>query len=548
MNAASANTPITRLVGHDWWRGGVGYEIYIRSFLDCNGDGMGDLPGVTAKLGYLAELGIDVFWITPFYPSPGKDAGYDVADYVDIDPQFGTLADFDLLVAAAHEHGLRIFADIVPNHSSDQHPWFQSAINDVDSEYRDYYLFRPAGPDGGPPNNWVSHFGGPAWTLDPAGTGEYYCHLFLPEQPDLNWANPAVMDEFLTILRFWVDRGIDGFRIDVAHGLTKDPEFRNNPQTRQITAGMHPTEVFESFDHIYDLHRIETTLIYQRWHEELAPFGTILLGEMDTANIERFNEYVGTGAGLDGGFVLTVSSLLWHPKTIISDLLTFANAANGGAAWALSNHDQPRVGSRFGGGDNGVHRALAAMTIMIALDGITFLYQAEELGLPNAVVVGANQDPISTRNEGAAGRDVARGPVPWTDGPNNGFTTAGVTWLETEALPVELTVAAQIADPNSHHHRYQQMIALRKRLPQLWQQPMEVVLRTDTELIIRRGDLTVVANLGPEAYDFVTRGPFEIEFESRESGATITVHGLRVHPESTVVIRHDAHLEPEPSP
>jgi len=545
MNAASAHPPLDRLDGPDWWRGAVGYEIYVRSFLDSNGDGMGDLPGIASKLDNLADLGVDVVWITPFYPSPGKDHGYDVADYTDIDPQFGTLADLDALVTTAHEHGLRVFADIVPNHSSDQHPWFQAAIADVDSPYRDYYLFRPAAADGGPPNNWVSHFGGPAWTLDPAGTGEYYCHLFLPEQPDLNWANPAVMDEFLAILRFWVDRGIDGFRIDVAHGLTKDPEFRDNPQIREITPGMHPTEIFESFDHVHDLHRLGTTLIYQRWHEEVAPFGTILLGEMDSSNIDRFREYVGRGAGLDGGFVLTVSSMIWHPESIISDLLTFDHAANGGAAWALSNHDQPRVVSRFGGGEVGVHRALAVMTIMVALDGITFLYQAEELGLPNAVIVGANEDPITTRNDGAAGRDVARGPVPWTNGPNNGFTTAGRAWLQIEPLPADMTVDAQVADPHSNRHRYQQLIGLRKRSPQLWQTPMELSRRTEAELIIRRGDLTVVANLGTEPYDYVADARFVIEFESRAGGATVDVNRLRVHPESTVVIRHDDHLEPE---
>lgn len=544
MNAAPAHTPLARLDGPDWWRGGVGYEIYVRSFLDSNGDGMGDLAGINSKIDYLADLGVDVIWITPFYPSPGKDHGYDVANYVDIDPQFGTLADLDALVAAAHDRGLRVFADIVPNHTSDQHAWFQAAIADVNSPYRDYYLFRPAAANGGPPNNWVSHFGGPAWTLDPAGTGEYYCHLFLPEQPDLNWANPAVMDEFLAILRFWVGHGIDGFRIDVAHGLTKDPEFRDNPQIREITPGMHPTDIFESFDHVHDLHRVETTSIYKRWHEAIAAHGTILLGEMDTRNIERFREYVGVGAGLDGGFVLKVSSMIWHPESIISDLLTYDHAASGGAAWALSNHDQPRVVSRFGGGEGGVHRALAVMTIMIALDGITFLYQGEELGLPNAVVVGDSEDPITTRNDGAAGRDVARGPVPWTDAANNGFTAASTAWLETEPLPTEFTVAAQVPDPYSTRHRYQQLIALRKRMPQLWKAPMEVFRRTDAELIIRRGDLMVVANLGAEAYDFVPEGRFVIEFESRPGGATIDVGRLRVQPESTVVIRHGDHLEP----
>ena len=228
MQAATPHQDISVTRAKDrWWRNAVGYEIYIRSFLDTNGNGVGDLTGITSKLDYLAALGLDVIWITPFYPSPGKDHGYDVSDYTGIDPQFGSLSDFDDLIEQAHGRGLRVFVDVVPNHSSDQHPWFQNAIADVHSPYRDYYLFRPPGADGGPPNNWVSHFGGPAWTLDPAGTGQYYCHLFLPEQPDLNWSNPAVLDEFRAILHFWCERGVDGFRIDVAHGLSKDPTRRH---------------------------------------------------------------------------------------------------------------------------------------------------------------------------------------------------------------------------------------------------------------------------------------------------------------------------------
>ncbi len=536
--AESTGAARGRLEGSDWWRGGVGYEIYIRSFLDTNGDGIGDMPGITAKVDYLADLGVDVIWITPFYPSPGKDHGYDVADYYDIDPQFGTLADFDALVAAAHGRGLRVFTDLVPNHTSNEHRWFQEAIAAVSSPYRQYYHFRSPGPDGGPPNNWLSHFGGPAWTLDPAGTGDYYCHLFLPEQPDLNWANPAVMDEFLAILRFWCERGVDGFRIDVAHGLTKDPEFRDNPQVRDITPGMHPTDVFESFHHIHDLHRIETTDVYRRWHQEVAPYGAVLLGEMDTRNLERFNDYVGNrGAGLDGGFILKVSSMIWHPETIITDLLTFDHAANGGGAWALSNHDQPRVVSRFGGGDEGVHRALGVMTMMMAIDGITFLYQGEELGLPNAVITGYNEDPLTTRNDGAAGRDVTRGPVPWTNGRINGFTTASGAWLETEPLPAGLTVEAQLADPDSTWHRYASMVGLRKRLPQLWETPMEVLLQTDSVLVLLRGDLTVIANLGEQAFDFVPNSVYDVEFESRPGGSSTDIGRLHIEPETTVVIR-----------
>ncbi|HRE01681.1 MAG TPA: alpha-amylase family glycosyl hydrolase, partial [Ilumatobacteraceae bacterium] len=357
-----------------WWRGAVGYEIYVRSFQDSNGDGTGDLAGITSRLGHLADLGIDVVWITPFFPSPGKDHGYDVSDYCDVDPQFGTLADFDALIAAAHARGIRVLADIVPNHSSDQHPWFQAAIADVASPYRDYYHFRPAAPDGGPPNNWVANFGGSAWSPDPAGTGMYYLHLFLPEQPDLNWTNPAVMDEFLAILRFWCDRGVDGFRIDVAHGLTKDPEFHDNIQLRPVTADMHPAAVYWSFEHVNDSNRPETAEIFRRWHAEVAPYGAVLFGEIGTPDPAGVAHAVAQHDALDGGFILRISAMKWDPAKIVDKLVAFNEASRGGAVWALSNHDISRAVSRFGaatvGQQRAVDRVVTVTTLLIALDGI----------------------------------------------------------------------------------------------------------------------------------------------------------------------------------
>ena len=529
-------------MSRDWWRSAVGYEIYIRSFLDTAGDGFGDLGGITDRIEYLEQLGVDVIWITPFYPSPGKDQGYDVADYVGIDPHFGTLNDFDRLIAAATERGLRIFVDIVPNHSSDQHPWFQAAIADIHSPYRQYYHFRPPGPDGGPPNNWVSHFGGPAWSLDPAGTGEYYCHLFLPEQPDLNWSNPAVAEEFRTILTFWCERGVDGFRIDVAHGLTKDPEFRDNPQIRPIRPGMHPHEVFASFQHVHDLHRPETTEIFREWRAIVEPYDAVLLGEIDVRKIERFSEYV-SGTGLDAGFVLKLAANYWESATILSDLITYQHAANGGAAWTISNHDQPRAVSRYGGGHVGIRRAMAVTTLMLALDGITFIYQGEELGLPDAVLVGVAMDPVSTRNDGAPGRDVARGPMPWDTSHLNGFTTARTAWLQTHSLPKALTADGQVGHAGSTWERYRQMIGLRKRLPELWSEPFEVFDLQATSLVVFRGNLTVIANLDDKAFEFVPEGEFHIEFESHAGAAEGDGGIVRVLPESTVVL---SRREPRP--
>ena len=521
--------------GRDWWRAAVGYEIYIRSFLDTTGEGVGDLMGITQRLDYLDALGVDVIWITPFYPSPGKDQGYDVSDYIDVDPCFGTLDDFDRLIAAATARGIRVLVDIVPNHSSDQHRWFQEAIADVNSPYRQYYLFRPPGPDGGPPNNWVSHFGGPAWTLDPAGTGEYYCHLFLPEQPDLNWANPAVAEEFRQILTFWCKRGVDGFRVDVAHGLTKDPGFRDNQQLRPVTPDMHPREVFSSFLHVHDLHRPETTAIFREWREIVAPYDAVLIGEIDVRNVEVFNEYV-SGTGLDAGFVLKLAATRWEPATVIADLTTYEHVANGGAAWTLSNHDQPRAVSRFGGGEHGVRRTMAVSTLMLAIDGITFFYQGEELGLPDAVIIGEAQDPVSTRNDGASGRDVARGPMPWDSSAGNGFTASREPWLETEPMPNELTAEAQVGRAGSTWDLYRAMIGLRKRLPQLWSKPLEIFTHTETTVVAFRGNVTVIANFDDVPFEFVPEGTFQVEFESHVGAAGRDGGVLRVHAESTVVI------------
>jgi glycosidase len=431
--------------GPDWWRGAVGYEIYIRSFLDTNADGLGDLDGITTRLDDIDALGIDVLWITPFYPSPGKDQGYDVSDYVDVDPAFGTLADFDRLIAEATARDLRVFVDVVPNHTSDQHPWFQAAITDVESPFRD------------------------------------------------------------------------------------------NPQIRPVTPGMHPKDVFASFQHVHDLHRPETTLIFREWRKVVEPYDAVLLGEMDVRNIERFTEYLDSD-GLDVGFVLKLSANLFEPATIISDLLTYDRAANGGAAWALSNHDQPRAVSRFGGGDLGVRRAMAVTTLMLGLDGITFIYQGEELGLPDAVLVGEARDPVSTRNHGVAGRDAERGPMPWDASHLNGFSIAAQAWLDTELLPEWMTVAGQVADPTSTWHRYRDMIGLRKRLPELWSEPLEIFDRQATSLVIFRGLLTVVANLDDKAFEVTPEGTFVIEFESCAGAAGGDGGVLRILPESTVVL------------
>ena len=522
------------LEGPDWWRGAVGYEVYVRSFADGNGDGVGDLPGITAKLPYLADLGIDVVWITPFFRSPGLDHGYDVADYCDVDPLHGTLADWDELAAEARRLGLRLFVDIVPNHSSSEHEWFKQAVADPTGPYRDYYLWRDPAPDGGPPNNWVSHFGGPAWTLDPGGSGQYYCHLFLPEQPDLNWANPRVMEEFAEILHFWADRGADGFRIDVAHGLCKDPAFTDNPQHRPVTPGMHPMDVFAAFDHIHDLHRHETAVLFRQWRTAASPQGSVLLGEMDTRNVERFAEFVADGTALHAGFVLQLGLGEWAPEHILDTMLEYQEKANGGCAWEVSNHDQARAVSRFGGGEVGLRRTMAISALMTAFDGMFFVYQGEELGLPDAVLLGHVEDPMSARNgEGMWTRDVARGPMPWTSGPLNGFTTAPAAWIDTAALPPELTVEQQRDRVDSTWHAYRRLVGLRSAEPALWQAPFELMRRDNNCIVLRRGDLIVAGNLGVSAVEVPELLDASIVYESTASALRDGV----VAPEPTVVGR-----------
>ncbi|MDO8362974.1 MAG: alpha-amylase family glycosyl hydrolase [Actinomycetota bacterium] len=545
-------TPLAqRLTGSDWWRGAVGYEIYVRSFQDSNGDGVGDLGGITARLPYLAALGVDVVWLTPFFPSPGLDHGYDVADYLDVDPQLGTMADWHELAATAKQLGLRLFVDIVPNHTSDRHEWFQQAVADPTGPFRDYYLWADPASDGGVPNNWVSHFGGPAWSLDPGGSGQYYCHLFLPEQPDLNWANPAVMAEFAQILDFWCQAGADGFRIDVAHGLTKDPELRDNPVLRPVQPGMHPIDTFASFEHVYDLHRHETAVLFRQWRQAVAAHDAVLVGEMDTRNVHRFAEYVQDQQALHAGFVLQLGLSEWAPAAILHTMLEYQAEAGGGTAWEVSNHDQARAVSRYGGGELGLRRALALTTLMAAFDGMLFLYQGEELGLPDAVVVGHAEDPMSSRNgEGMWSRDVARGPMPWTQGAGGGFTTAEVAWLHTQPVAAQLTAAAQTDSAGSTWQRYRALTHLRKQHPELWQAPFELVEHGPSHVVIARGPLRVIANLGtaPLAVPATpllgatapSAAAAEVLFTSWPDAFALDADVVRVAAETTVVIRRAA--------
>ena len=429
-----------------WWRSAVIYQIYPRSFADANGDGIGDLAGIRSRLPYLAALGIDAIWLSPFYPSPQADAGYDVADYRDVDPIFGTLADFHGLVEDSHARGLRVIIDLVPNHTSDRHAWFQAALAaGPGSAERGRYIFREGrGADGElPPNNWVSNFGGPAWTRVP--DGQWYLHMFAPQQPDLDWTNPEVVAEFQDILRFWMKVGVDGFRIDVAHGLAKDPDLADLPGG----AEGHLLTTANTNDHPH-WDRDEIHEVYRGWRAVVDEVGgdRVFCAEAWVPNPDRFAQYLRPDE-LHTAFNFDYLNAEWDAaaqRAAIDTTLTTLGAVGAPATWVLSNHDVTRHPTRLGGGELGLRRARAATLMMLALPGGAYLYQGEELGLEEVWDIPAElrQDPIYFRTRGErVGRDGCRVPLPWsgTRAPF-GFGPAGEPWLpQPPAGPTEPSTA-----------------------------------------------------------------------------------------------------------
>jgi alpha-glucosidase len=445
---------------HDgWWRDAVFYEVYVRSFADSNGDGLGDLAGVAARLDHLERLGVDAIWITPFYPSPMADHGYDVADHRDVDPRFGTLQDFDRLLEDAHRRGIRVLIDIVPNHTSSAHPWFANALSSPLHPDREKYIFRDPGVEGGPPNPWQSTFGGSAWTLDP-GSGQYYLHLFAAEQPDLNWHHPEVRADFEATLRFWLDRGVDGFRVDVAHGLFKDLSGPN--------AASDSTEGSLREDSVPMWDREEVHQIYRDWRQILDsyPGDRVMVGEVWLARPERVARYVRADEmHLAFNFHLLTSA--WSAsgfRDAIDRSMAELARVDAVATWVLSNHDVVRHPTRYGGGARGQRRAGAALLFLLALPGPAFLYQGEELGLEEVDLPDeVREDPLFHRTHGIhRGRDGCRVPIPWSsEPPAFGFTT-GRPWLPIPEDWGGLSVAAQGADAGSMLHLYRAALAARR--------------------------------------------------------------------------------------
>jgi alpha-glucosidase len=491
-----------------WWRDAVVYQVYVRSFGDANGDGVGDLAGVRSRLEYLRELGVDALWFNPWYPSPQADAGYDIADYRAIDPAYGTLADAEALIADARALGIRTLVDIVPNHVSSEHPWFRAALRaEPGSPERARFWFRPGRGEGGalPPNGWQSIFGGSAWTR--VEDGEWYLHLFAPEQPDLNWSHPDVRNEHEDVLRFWFDRGAAGVRIDSAALLEKDPELG------EVREGApHP---FEDRDALHD--------IYRRWRSVADEYEDprILVGEVWLEDAERLARYLRPDE-LHTAFNFDFLRCPWERDRLrasIDGALASHAPVDATTTWVLSNHDVTRPVTRYGRADTsfsfeakregtptdltrGLRRARAAALLAMALPGSLYVYQGEELGLPEVEDIphDRRQDPMWHRSNGVdPGRDGCRVPLPWSGSqPPYGFSPDGTaTWLDQPSGWDSLTVEAQAADPHSMLALYREGLRLRRTRPWGDVASLEWLPSIDSVLVFRRGDFVCVVNFGP---------------------------------------------------
>jgi alpha-glucosidase len=446
---------------HPWWKTAVIYQVYPRSFQDSDGDGIGDLPGIERRLDHFIELGVDAVWISPIYPSPMVDFGYDVSDYTGIHPMFGTLQDFDRLVAAAHARRLKLLLDFVPNHSSDQHPWFLESRSSRDNPKRDWYIWRDAAADGGPPNNWISDFGGSAWDWD-AKTGQYYYHAMLVEQPDLNWRNAACKAAMLDAMRFWFDRGVDGFRVDILWHMIKAEAFPDNPANPAWTPGM------ADMHRVLQLHSTDQPEVHGIAAEMRAladSYGKegerLLVGEIYLP-VDRLMEYYGREAApeVQLPFNFQLIDAPWNARAL-HDLIAGYEAAlppGGWPNWVLGNHDRPRAAARFGDA-----QARIAAMLLLTLRGTPTIYYGDEIGI-GAVDIPADRiaDPRELREPGLGfGRDPVRTPMAWDGSAHAGFS-AGVPWLPLHADWPDRNVTAERDDPASMLSLYRDLLRLRR--------------------------------------------------------------------------------------
>ncbi|WP_433494977.1 glycoside hydrolase family 13 protein [Micromonospora sp. CA-248089] len=534
MTSAPSTTP--RTADDDWWRSAVVYQVYVRSFADANADGVGDLQGIRQRLPYLRDLGVDALWLTPFYTSPQVDAGYDVADYRDVDPLFGNLTDFDEMITDAHALGLRIIIDMVPNHTSSAHPWFTAALAaGPGSPERERYLFADGKGEQGelPPNDWESIFGGPAWTR--VVDGQWYLHLFDPAQPDLNWRHPEVRAEFEDVLRFWLDRGVDGFRIDVAHGMIK-AEGLPDVGFNSITTGQRQSELlgkgrlpYFDQDEVHD--------IYRAWRPILDsyPGGRMAVAEAWAETPQRLARYIGPDE-LHQAFSFDFLDATWSAdsfRKVIDTALAESTIVGAPTTWVLSNHDRQRHVTRYGDGEVGLRRARAAALLMFALPGCAYVYQGEELGLPEVLDLPdeLRQDPAFRRT--GESRDGCRVPIPWGgELPPYGFGPDGseLSWLPAPATWRSLSVAAQTGAAGSTLELYRAALRIRHEHPAL--AGLDGITWLETEpgvLAFRR-----------------TAGDAEVTCVVNISGAEVTVsgHGRPLVASADLTERGDGYVLP----
>ena len=497
---AVGQTASTDAEGHPWWQHAVFYEVYPRSFADSDNNGIGDLNGIRSKMDYLHTLGVDAIWITPCYPSPQVDFGYDVSDYKNIDPMYGTLADFDHMVAGGREHNVRIIMDFVPNHTSDQHPWFLDSKSSRTSAHRDWYIWRDGKGPGAPPNNWISIFGGSAWKFG-ATTGQYYYHFFYAGQPDLNWRNPAVEKEMLDTTRWWYQRGVAGFRLDAVDTLFEDPALHDNPLLTGTNKQGDP-----NMKNQYNTNFAEVHDELRKLRKVADETGAVLIGETWTANVEQLNRYYGDGGNevqLPMDFMFTTINKLSPPE--FRRQIAAVNSANGWPVFVIGNHDMPRSYNRFGDGQHNDAIAKMMAAFYLTLRGTAIMYYGEEIGMENNDPTRREdvKDPVGrTGWPKEIGRDGERTPMQWDATANAGFSQAA-PWLPVPASYRTHNVATESQDPDSILNLYKKVLALRHTSPALLEGSYRALNERDEHVMsylrsYKGNAVLVVLNMSPE--------------------------------------------------
>jgi alpha-glucosidase len=511
-----------------WWRDAIIYQVYPRSYLDTNGDGVGDLPGITAKLDYIAGLGVDIVWLSPFFKSPQKDFGYDISDYCDVDPLFGTLADFDALIAKAHRLGLKIMIDQVMSHTADVHPWFVESRSNRDNPKSDWYVWSDPLPDGNPPNNWLSVFGGPAWQWD-TRRKQYYMHNFLVSQPQLNFHNPAVQQAHLDALRFWLERGVDGVRMDACVFHFHDRQLRSNPPALvRDTSTVTDVNPYGMQAHIYDKTQPENIPFLQKVRALLDEYGAVSIGEVSSDDaLEQMAEYTSGGDKLHMAYSFNLLTPEFSSTHIRKQVEEFnARVKDGWASWSVGNHDAIRVATRWASGEFNPNLSKLVLAMQLSLKGTPCLYQGDELALPEAdVPYELLQDPYGiTFWPEFKGRDGCRTPMPWTgEAPNAGFTT-GKPWLPVPGEHLALAESLQDRDPQSALNFARTVIHWRRTLPQLTRGDIVFFDAPEQALALRRdldGHAPVLAVFN------VTNQPISFDWPEARDAQPLAGHGLQ---------------------